>query len=171
MATFTKLSLRNMVVLPIITLGVYFLGWIWATKDELNKAGGRIPSMFLIFVLPVLLSIAGLFILAICAPAYIDGYLTLFIMIILSLLPLYFWWRYTQAYVTLVKKSLRPADFWYYFFAVALLPVIGSCILWLLIPMYNLILSWQSGISFLVGYILWFLRMLIFQKGFNEYQD
>ncbi len=177
MATFTKLSLRNMIIMPIITLQLYFPVWLWISKDELNSAGGRIPRMFLIFVLPALLLLVGLFILVICAPAYaamldprINIYSKLVIMITANLLALFFWWRYTQAYVTLVKKSIRSADFWYYF-AVALLPAIGSYIFWWLLPMHNLTLGWQSGVNFLVSYILYFSRMLIFQKGFNEYKE
>lgn len=46
----TKRSVASVVILSIITFGIYALIWFVKTKDEMNKAGADIPSAWLMIV-------------------------------------------------------------------------------------------------------------------------
>ncbi len=190
MATFTKLSLRRMVFMPIITLGLYFLDWLENTGNQLNKAGGSVPSSFIFLILPAV----GAFILM---PVYSLGKEQLLIGCFKNFyfmaevgLSFYFWFRYTQAYVRVVKKSVSYRNFSYYFF-MAILPRL-LLIAWpyffvTSFPVLLVKLGWTDWLRNLLGhkYLFWLMdfitllfcyvinlmRMLIFQKGFNEYKE
>ncbi|MBU5678297.1 MAG: DUF4234 domain-containing protein [Candidatus Aenigmatarchaeota archaeon] len=44
---------RNIVLiylLGIVTLGIYFIYWLWKTKNELNELGAEIPTAWLIII-------------------------------------------------------------------------------------------------------------------------
>lgn len=201
MAAFTKLSLRRMTIMPIITLGLYFWAWLLDTRSELNEAGGKIiPSFWLSFVAVRVWPLRSEFRFLQQSP--VDIYLVCLFggLVILSVAaPCYFWFKYVQAYVKIVKKSSAREDFVYYF-AIALLPhIISSSLvfMWLLllIPrsanlIYDFLLAWSTlpiilGGQFKAGIFEWSIfagicvliyllnlgRMLIFQKGFNEYKE
>lgn len=46
----TKRSVGSVVVLTIITLGIYGIYWTVVTKGEMNSAGAEIPSAWLILI-------------------------------------------------------------------------------------------------------------------------
>lgn len=46
----TKRSVGSVVVLTIITLGIYGIYWAVVTKNEMNAAGAEIPSAWLILI-------------------------------------------------------------------------------------------------------------------------
>lgn len=46
----TKRSVGSVVLLSIVTFGIYALIWFVKTKDEMNKAGADIPSAWLMIV-------------------------------------------------------------------------------------------------------------------------
>lgn len=46
----TRRSVVGVVLLGLFTGGIYFLLWYVNTKDELNRAGARIPTAWLILV-------------------------------------------------------------------------------------------------------------------------
>lgn len=48
----TQRSLGVMILLMIITLGLYIIYWFVATKLELNRLGAKIPTSWL-FIIPI----------------------------------------------------------------------------------------------------------------------
>lgn len=46
----TKRSVGSVVILSIVTFGIYALIWFVRSKDEMNKAGADIPSAWLMIV-------------------------------------------------------------------------------------------------------------------------
>lgn len=46
----TERSVGSVVVLTIVTLGIYGIYWAVVTKNEMNAAGAQIPSAWLILV-------------------------------------------------------------------------------------------------------------------------
>jgi hypothetical protein len=48
-----KRSLGMMVLLTIVTLGIYQIFWLYSTKQELNARGGNVPPLKLLFA-PIL---------------------------------------------------------------------------------------------------------------------
>ncbi len=44
-AVFQKRNLWVMLLLYIVTLGFYFFYWLYKTKEEINKIGGKIPTI------------------------------------------------------------------------------------------------------------------------------
>lgn len=47
----TKRDIVTMVILSLITFGLYLLYWTVVTKNELNRAGGNVPTAWL-FIVP-----------------------------------------------------------------------------------------------------------------------
>lgn len=48
-----KVQKRNIVllyILGIITLGIYFIYWMYSTEEEMKKMGADIPHIILIFI-------------------------------------------------------------------------------------------------------------------------
>lgn len=46
----TKRNIVLIYLLGIVTLGIYFIYWMWKTKEELNELGADIPSAILIII-------------------------------------------------------------------------------------------------------------------------
>jgi|DEB19_MinimDraft_3_1074340.scaffolds.fasta_scaffold20902_2 hypothetical protein len=106
----------------------------------------------------------------------------------LPVLNLYFWYKYAQAYVAIVKKTTRDQDVLFYF----LVPVLANSVIGLsfknllvLLEKEHLVMQNWFGctaagilvlISFIAIYVTLFLytsgvSYLFYQKGFNEYQE
>lgn len=53
MQTLRPIKHRNLVfvaIMSLITFGIYFIYWVYSTKEEMNSLGGRIPSLILFFI-------------------------------------------------------------------------------------------------------------------------
>lgn len=46
----TQRSIGTMILLMIVTLGIYILYWLAVTKKELNQLGAQIPTAWLIII-------------------------------------------------------------------------------------------------------------------------
>ena len=51
-ANFTRRTVTEMIVLMVITLGIYTLYWLYITKEELNNNRAHVPT-FLFFFIPL----------------------------------------------------------------------------------------------------------------------
>lgn len=49
-AKLTRRSIGQMILLMVVTLGIYTIYWLCVTKQELNKNRARIPTFFLFFI-------------------------------------------------------------------------------------------------------------------------
>jgi hypothetical protein len=49
-AQFTRRTVTEMIVLMVITLGIYALYWLYVTKEELNSNRAQLPTFFLFFI-------------------------------------------------------------------------------------------------------------------------
>lgn len=49
-AKFTQRSIVQMIVLMLITFGIYTIYWLYVTKEELNKNRAEIPTFFFFFI-------------------------------------------------------------------------------------------------------------------------
>jgi hypothetical protein len=210
MSLFQKLSNRRLIILPIITLELYFVAWFIDTSRALNKAGGKINNILLCFAIP------EIFIFWPNISMFFLNFLTLFfkktMLNVFSssfathpnyanflnyafysfpfILCFYFLYKYTQTYVELVKKTNNRTTFKYYF-AIALLPLMFSICTIVMAEWYGYNFAKEaissnynlSKISInysvlsikiiyaVILYIVNLTRMMIFQKGFNEYAD
>ncbi len=100
-----KRSVASVVLLTIVTLGIYALFWLYYTKKDLMRYGQKIPSMWTLF-LPVLLIIQVMLIAAVTGGLR-EGSDTSFspgFMVVISLLyvfatfyPLYWMYQYCKA--------------------------------------------------------------------------
>lgn len=89
---FQKRELVPVVLLAILTFGIYLFYWIYKTRQELNCAGADVPHPILILI---------------------------------PFVNFYFWYKYAQAYCSVVKHSTKDTDVILYFLIGALLPVIA----------------------------------------------
>ena len=162
MATFTKRpSLAKIILLTIFTLGLYSIYWAVVTKRELNRAGGNVPNAIFIFI---------------------------------PLINFYFWYRYAQSYTTIVKKTQDKMETIVYFLLGSIQAFSGflSVSSWskgwsaLLgnnfsfnIPLDNHLLRAITGLigagSFFFAFFVIFAaviaKIVIFQEGYNQYQE
>lgn len=49
-AKLTRRSIGQMILLMVVTLGIYTIYWLCVTKQELNKNRAQIPTFFLFFI-------------------------------------------------------------------------------------------------------------------------
>lgn len=98
MINFTKRSIIEVILLSVVTFGIYGIYWAVVTKRELVLAGGNIPNAFLILI---------------------------------PFANFYFWYRYAQSYVGIVRKSQNETDVIVYFLIIAIpfLHLVGMAIL------------------------------------------
>jgi len=110
------------------------------------------------------------------------------VLMVLPVLNLYFWYKYAQAYVSTIKRSVCDQDVLFYF----LMPMLTASVIgllfqnWLVVieKQYLFIQNWLgivpagvlSLISFVAIYLITFLytsgvSYLFYQKGFNEYSE
>lgn len=47
---FTERSLAKMIVLMLITFGLYIIYWLFVTRNEFNRAGAQVPTAWLFFL-------------------------------------------------------------------------------------------------------------------------
>jgi hypothetical protein len=45
-----KQSLITLILLTLVTFGIYYLIWFYNTKEDINGIGGKIPTFFLYFI-------------------------------------------------------------------------------------------------------------------------
>ncbi len=50
MANIQKRDPLVVVILSLVTLGIYGLYWVYKTKEELNSLGAKVPSFILAFI-------------------------------------------------------------------------------------------------------------------------
>jgi hypothetical protein len=92
MANFIKRDVLMILLLSVFTFGIYYLYWIVATKEELNRVGADIPTAWCL---------------------------------IIPFVNFYFWYRYAQGYVKIVKQKADDSpDVLVYFFIGAFIPLI-----------------------------------------------
>ena len=53
MAEIKKRSVALVLILSIVTFGIYAIYWLYATKEEMNDLGAEIPTFILAFI-PIL---------------------------------------------------------------------------------------------------------------------
>lgn len=49
-AKFTRRSIGQMILLMLVTFGIYMIYWLYTTKEELNKSSAQIPTFFFFFI-------------------------------------------------------------------------------------------------------------------------
>jgi len=52
MNTLKKRNLLTVILLFIVTFGLYYFYWIYKTKEEINRIGGKIPTLWFA-ILPI----------------------------------------------------------------------------------------------------------------------
>lgn len=100
-------------LLPIVTLGIYVIYWLYATRKELiARTGDRysIPPVSLLFapLLLIVTMVIFLFALSDSNPADTTATLIALLVVITAvlailILPLWWFWKYSQAVVSVVK--------------------------------------------------------------------
>jgi hypothetical protein len=139
-------NLLAVFILPIVTLGIYMIYWLASTKNEMNKKGEKVPTIWLIF-----LPFAALLAVAIAQIIFRFAYaengteaisaLNIFsvlvgVVSVIALIPMAIYWlvRYCQAVHNLTKGEL---NFGLNFVLAILLGFVGIPMLWMVLEQYH----------------------------------
>jgi hypothetical protein len=134
-------NLLKMFLLTLVTLGIYQIYWLYATRKEMIARGGlSIPRVIVLF-LPLLLLVAGFILLAITSsltgnsssgvtPANVIVLIVCIIsMIAWPIISIWWTWRYAVAVeATTEHRMSRDLVFWTWL----LLVFISSPVVWML---------------------------------------
>lgn len=139
-------SLLQMVLLTIITLGIYQIYWLYKTREEMVQKGLQIPNILILFA--PYIALGGMFVLLFIQNfvfSSVDGggaptQLGLIVFLIgalgvLAMLPIFFYWfyKYCKA-VESVTDGFFPFDMNY--FMLVLMSIFGIAIIWPVIVQY-----------------------------------
>lgn len=141
-------SLLSMLILTIVTLGIYQLYWLFLTQKEMSSKGYRVPSVFILLapyltlVAIMLLNVGNNFVFSSVDGGGGSNVLSLISLIIgliafIALIPvaLFWYYRYCKA-IELVTDGTFPFDMSY--LSIILLSIFGVGFLWPFFVQYYL---------------------------------